>query len=308
MLRHAALNSELSRVIQRISNRGERVIIDYARENVNAREAPMIRDITETMVSAMPPGSMCALKLTSFGSEQSPERACEHASHIIDVAKDKRIRVCLDAEDVLYPETCYELMRRHNTVDVPHVYNTYQMYRRDGLVDMCRDADSAKKDGFMIGLKLVRGAYLRRQRGLFGNKSETDAQFDEAVRRALTTPHAHTFATQRVLLALASEYDRRPTSSHSLGLGRPLRSLIRYVPYGTFYELFPYLLRRLRERMSWERYILLKRTPLARNVIRVVTVPPRSMVAQRRAARRTAGVRTEVEGTAADACSSRRAS
>ena len=256
MLRHAALNSELSRVIQRISNRGERVIIDYARENVNAREAPMIRNITETMVSAMPPGSMCALKLTSFGSEQSPERACEHASHIIDVAKDKRIRVCLDAEDVLYPEACYELMRRHNTVDVPHVYNTYQMYRRDGLVDMCRDADSAKRDGFMIGLKLVRGAYLRRQRGLFGNKSETDTQFDEAVRRALTTPHAHTILAthNESSLALASEYDRRTyVIAQLMGFGRPLGSSdYRYVPYGTFYELFPYLLRRLRERMSWE--------------------------------------------------------
>lgn len=256
MLRYAALNSELSRVVQRISNRGEKVIIDYARENVNACEASIIRDITETMVNAMPSGSMCALKLTSFGSCQSPERACDDASHIIDVAKTKQIRVCLDAEDVLYPEVCYELMRRHNTADVSHVYNTYQMYRRGGLSDLCRDADSAGRDGFKIGLKLVRGAYLRHQSGLFTHKAETDAQYDEAVRRSLIMPHAHTILAthNESSLALASKYDRQSyVIAQLMGLGRPLGSSdYRYVPYGTFYELFPYLLRRLRERMSWE--------------------------------------------------------
>ena len=72
MLRYAALNFELKRVMGQIYERGERVILDYAKENVPLSSATRIRQTTETMINKIPKGSMCALKLTSFDAHMDP--------------------------------------------------------------------------------------------------------------------------------------------------------------------------------------------------------------------------------------------
>jgi len=61
-------------------------------------------------------------------------------------------------------EACYHLAREHNDESsMPHVYITYQTYRRRAFSELVRDVESAKRDGFKLGVKLVRGAYLRKQ-------------------------------------------------------------------------------------------------------------------------------------------------
>ena len=155
MLRYAALSFELKRVMSELYKNGERVILDYAKENVSLSSAMRIRQTTETMIDTIPKGSMCALKLTSFGSRESPSQAKHHVSKLIQHAKMRGVSVCIDAEDVLYPDLCYSLMHEHNTSTYTHVYNTYQMYRRDAIDDMMRDIDRTKKDEIMIGIKLM---------------------------------------------------------------------------------------------------------------------------------------------------------
>lgn len=255
MLKYAALNHELTTVIRSICTRKERVIVDYARENVKLRDSDLVFDVTQSIAQAVPSGSMCALKLSSFGVSESPSRAASAVHRLVDIAKARGVQVCIDAEDVLYPNICYELMMAHNTSNVVHVYNTYQMYRRDALSEMRTDICKSMDDGFMIGLKLVRGAYLKKQFGVFDTKDQTDAQYDTALVEALSTSSARTILAthNEISLEKALRFDRGVYSTAQLmGMGRPLGQVdYRYVPYGSLSELTPYLLRRLWERMSW---------------------------------------------------------
>ena len=260
MFRYAALHHELKTVVQGIRARGERVIVDYARENVNSlNDVAFVRRTNEIMIDNLPIGSMCALKMTSFGSRTSLPHAVEHVDSLIDRAKSRGILTCIDAEDVLYPDACYRLAREHNNKTMVNVYITYQMYRRRAFSELVQDLESAKYDGFKLGVKLVRGAYLRKQTGVFGTKRQVDQAYDDALTFALPVPHAHTMlATHNAeSLRLAREFPKNTYYTAQLlgmgvgGDGATAQIDYRYVPYGSLWELSPYLLRRLWERMAW---------------------------------------------------------
>ena len=74
-----------------------------------------------------------------------------------------------------------------------------------------QDLESAKYDGFKLGVKLVRGAYLRKQTGVFGTKRQVDQAYDDALTFALPVPHAHTMlATHNAeSLRLAREFPKK---------------------------------------------------------------------------------------------------
>ena len=252
MLRYAALNHELCSVIARCRDAGERVIVDYARENVSLWDVAKVRRITEIVVDALPPAYMCALKMTSFGSRQSEDIAEKHVDAIITQAKARGVRVCIDAEDVLYKDAVYELMRRHNTRENAVVYATYQMYRRDAFRELLSDIESSQGDGFRLGAKLVRGAYLRTQSGTFDVKADTDTSYNKGMTYALSTPHVHTILAthNKPSLRIARKFPKeRFVTAQLMGFGG--HPTYRYVPIGNLVELTPYLWRRLKERMSW---------------------------------------------------------
>ena len=88
MFRYAALHRELKTVVHGIRARGERVIVDYARENVNSlNDVAFVRRTNEIMIDNLPIGSMCALKMTSFGTStcrrarRQPHRPREIEGH-----------------------------------------------------------------------------------------------------------------------------------------------------------------------------------------------------------------------------------
>ena len=110
-------------------------------------------------------------------------------------------------------------------------------------------------DGFKLGLKLVRGAYLKRQPGLLDKKSSVDRQYSQGMRYSLTCPNAHTMLAthNEKSLIYAKRFDREQyVTAQLLGLGKNIGIDYRYIPVGTLMELTPYLLRRLKERMSWD--------------------------------------------------------
>lgn len=256
MLRYAALRRELNTVIGRIYERGERVIVDYARENVHSlKDISTVRRMNENMIDHLSPESACALKMSSFGSRVSPKQARDHIDALIERAKEANVRVCIDAEDVLYPDFCFELVEKHNTNDAVHVYTTYQMYRKNAFAELIRDVQTAKMDDFKMGVKLVRGAYLRNQEGLFDTKDEVDSSYNKALAFLLNESHTHTILAthNNESLQLAQKFPRSGyATAQLLGMGcMETKVDYRYVPYGTFMELTPYLLRRLWERMSW---------------------------------------------------------
>jgi hydroxyproline oxidase len=254
MLRYAATNRELIGVIQKYARRGERVILDYARENCDLTQAPHVKEVTKTMIRAIPPGSMCALKFTSFGSRENEDVARDHVTSIVEVAAANDVDIALDAEDVLYPHSCYEVMHRFNTKQHARVYKTYQMYRRDAFEELLRDIEQSHKDGFKLGAKLVRGAYLNTQRNLFHNKDDVDHNYNKALHYTCTAPHVHAIVATHnaVSLRIVRKFDMdRFVTAKLMGFDEGDRVDYRYVPYGTLAELAPYLLRRLRERLTW---------------------------------------------------------
>lgn len=248
MMRYAALNFELPKVIERVYRQGARVIVDYAKENCQPSEALDIVQRTNVMTNALPVDALCAIKLTSFGSRQDPGYAQKCAENIIQVAKKRGIRVLVDAEDVLYSNMCLNLMRVYNTPGVPPtVYKTYQMYRIGAVRELTRDIES----GIPLGVKLVRGAYLRTQRDLvFPSKPQVDASFRQGIELVLDVPHVHT------IVATHNAEDAQYAQSQGLEVAQLLGMHTDdvdyiYVPYGNLWELTPYLLRRLKERMQW---------------------------------------------------------
>ena len=90
---------------------------------------------------------------------------------------------------------------------------------------------------------------------MVGTKRQGDQAYDDALSFALPVPHAHTMlATHNAeSLRLAREFPKNAYyTAQLLGMGMGDAQIdYRYVPYGSLWELSPYLLRRLWERMAW---------------------------------------------------------
>jgi len=241
--------------MKQVIERGEKIILDYARENQPLREANNILDESVKLVKMLDPGDMFAVKYTSFGSRDSPVIANSYINTLVNFAKSRDVRICLDAEDVLYPELCYNMMADHNTKDRVHVYKTYQMYRRDAMVELLDDIASSDKDKIMLGVKLVRGAYMKKQDNVFTVKGETDSEYNKAIRTILQFPHVHAILAthnEHSLIMATNFKKERYVTAQLLGMGREGHIDYRYIPTGTIWELVPYLFRRFVERMSWQ--------------------------------------------------------
>ena len=109
-------------------------------------------------------------------------------------AQELGVGIFIDAEEswmqVAMDEVVYELMKKYNR-DQVIVYNTYQLYRHDKLAQLKEDYKKARKEGFMLGAKLVRGAYMEKERDrakelgypspIQPDKASTDRDYNEAV-------------------------------------------------------------------------------------------------------------------------------
>ena len=249
MLRYAALNSELPKVIRDVHRSGAKVILDYARENCKPKDAQHVRDVNMAMISGVP-GNMFALKMSSFGT---PNLAVTHMKKIIQHAINNSCQVCIDAEHILYPKESYDMMREFNRYE-PHVFKTYQMYRINALKELEIDLRAAERHGIKLGVKLVRGAYIGKQVGLLPNKNEVDKSFRQGLIMSLGAGEnvytlLATHNSDDIKFARCTPH-RRYKVAQLLGMGEDLPDY-RYVPFGSLSELTPYLLRRLVERLKW---------------------------------------------------------
>ncbi|MEO1626875.1 MAG: proline dehydrogenase family protein [Bacteroidota bacterium] len=82
---------------------------------------------------------------------------------ICHYASERNVAVFFDAEESWVQDTIDHLvnlmMKRYNRERVV-IYNTFQMYRHDRLQFLFDSFDEAQREGYMLGAKLVRGAYL----------------------------------------------------------------------------------------------------------------------------------------------------
>jgi proline dehydrogenase len=186
----------------------------------------------------------------------------------------------IDAEETWVQKAVDELalatMQRHNRARAI-VYTTVQMYRRDALGRVEQAVVDAGAGGYHFGVKLVRGAYLEKERAraaergypdpMQPDKASTDADYDAAVRACLENlGHVALCAgthNEASCLALVREMDRRALtpadervcfsqlygmSDHiSFNLASLGYRVTKYLPYGPVASVLPYLVRRAQE-------------------------------------------------------------
>ncbi|GGF19920.1 proline dehydrogenase family protein [Hymenobacter cavernae] len=219
-------------------------------------------------------------KALSATEKASFERSKNRINAICERAHQYGVRVFVDAEESWFQQTIddltYEMMARYNR-ESAIVWNTYQLYRHDRLDAIKHAADVAEREGYYLGGKLVRGAYLEKesrvaaQRGYTNpinpTKNATDALYDEAlhycverVERISFCAGTHNEASSLLLTELMQEHNLRPGDSRiwfaqlygmsdnlSYNLADAGYNTAKYVPYGPVEAVMPYLLRRANE-------------------------------------------------------------
>ena len=119
--------------------------------------------------------------------------ALKRIDAVCHAAAQKGISVFIDAEESWIQNTIDHLatlmMARYNR-ERAVVYNTFQMYRTDRLPFLLRSFDRAVKEGYILGAKLVRGAYMEKEREraaemgypspIHPSKEATDHAYDTA--------------------------------------------------------------------------------------------------------------------------------
>lgn len=204
---------------------------------------------------------------------------------ICDLAGELGVKVYFDAEERstqdMFDFIVEKMMRRYNKEQVI-VFNTLQMYLKDRLQYLDYIIQEARSEEYLLGLKLVRGAYVEKERTraaeagvespVFDTKKETDESFDQAVRISLwnhdiVTTCLATHNQQSVELAV-SLIRNLPIEDHyekvyfsqlygmsdnlTFNLAKAHFHTSKYMPYGEVKKAIPYLLRRAEENSSVE--------------------------------------------------------
>lgn len=113
-----------------------------------------------------------------------PESVANAVDEICLAAKDQGSRLWLDAEQQVLQhgldDWAIEIMRKHNRSESPLVYNTIQGYLKGSKANLDRHITLAAQEGWSLGIKLVRGAYIEHEiRSLiYDTKEDTDRSYD----------------------------------------------------------------------------------------------------------------------------------
>ena len=211
------------------------------------------------------------------------ERLKGRLSELCQLAVDNKVRLLIDAEETwiqnIIDEIVFELMRKHNTTKV-WIYNTLQMYRTDRLTYLEKTIATAKAEGFQLGYKLVRGAYMEKEREraeemgyrspIQPDKESTDRDFDAALTMCFenrdvvaTCLGTHNEASSQLLSELMAKEgvaldDERfwfaqlygMSDNISFNLANAGYNVAKYLPYGPVKAVLPYLGRRAQENSS----------------------------------------------------------
>ncbi|KAI9847724.1 MAG: proline dehydrogenase [Sclerophora amabilis] len=143
--------------------------------------------------------------LSDLSRDASPTRVLEEAiTEICDLAAERGVSLLFDAEQQAIQagidSWALEFMRRYNKKgpsDRAVVYNTYQAYLKAMPSILARHLSIAQKEGFTIGVKLVRGAYLGSdpRHVINDTKAQTDDAYDKAAEGLLRRSYNHVLQT-----------------------------------------------------------------------------------------------------------------
>jgi proline dehydrogenase len=291
-------------MIDKLFNLGVGSILDYSVEGKHNDESfekttnETIHTITKAAGNQKIP--FCVFKVTGLANfdvlekvsskglldvteQKSWEATRLRVKKICTHAHENNVRIFIDAEESwIQPAIdllAEENMQAFNAVK-PIVFNTLQLYRHDRLKFLHESFQRSKKNNYKLGVKLVRGAYMEKERErakeknypspIQPTKAASDADYNQALKfciehlddialcagthnedssmllvnlmkhRGITANHAHIWFSQ--LLGMSDHI--------SFNLSKAGYNVCKYVPYGPVRDVMPYLLRRAKENTS----------------------------------------------------------
>ena len=296
--------AETEKTIAKLGSENVGTILDYSVEGednekcFDATTAEILRTIEKASQSKNIPFSV--FKITGIASSELLEkiqdsstldedetaalgRINERLNSLCSKAWELKVRIFIDAEESwiqdVIDDLAYQAMRKYNRVDTV-VFNTFQMYRTEMLENLRCATKTAKTEGFFVGVKLVRGAYIEKERlrshereykdPIHATKEETDIDFDAAIDFCLENRDTISIClgthNEKSCVYCAEQMDElhiRHDDTHiwfaqllgmsdniSYNLAKSGYNVAKYVPYGPVEAVMPYLFRRAAENKS----------------------------------------------------------
>lgn len=202
---------------------------------------------------------------------------------VCKAAFENNIALLIDGEESWMQDAADDLvtdmMRKYNKHKAV-VFNTLQMYRWDRLDYLKRLHQIAKTEGFYIGMKLVRGAYMEKEHvraqekgydtPICASKEATDENYDASVRYMIDNLETmaifagtHNESSTYYLMHLMQEKGIKNGDSRiwfgqlygmsdniSFNLAANQYNVAKYLPFGPVKDVMPYLIRRAEENTS----------------------------------------------------------
>ncbi|WP_461103737.1 proline dehydrogenase family protein [Spirosoma koreense] len=235
--------------------------------------------------SAVASGEKIELDTSQLSPEEKQEweRVVQRVVDLCELATKKTIGILIDAEESWIQNTIdaltMQLMQRYNQQKFI-IYNTVQLYRHDRLDFLKYCFELAQKNNFLLGVKIVRGAYMEKERRrsaelneqtvIQADKAASDDDFNEAINFCIS--HIDTLS---VIIASHNENSAllavRLLTQAALPLNHPHVQfsqlygmsdnitfnlakigchVSKYLPYGPIQDVIPYLMRRAQENSS----------------------------------------------------------
>ncbi len=215
--------------------------------------------------------------------QQGWENLNQRINEICETAHRNKVRIFIDGEETWFQETIdnltYQMMEKYNKEE-PLIYNTYQMYTVDRLEKLKLAYQNAIEKGYYVGAKIVRGAYMEKERKraeekgyadpIQPDKLSTDRDFDAAMefcvenrdRIALCAGTHNELSCYSLVVLLDAHNIKKDdrnfyfaqlygmSDNMSNNLAAAGYNVAKYVPYGAVKDVMPYLMRRADENTS----------------------------------------------------------
>ncbi len=292
---------ETQKVIDRLYKNKSYTILDYGAEGKETEE-DLNNTLNETLRAIDFAGEnqtipVVSTKITGLASNSLLEKiqtdrdlddeekreyrsVLKRVDALCSYASQKDVILFFDAEESWMQDSIDHLvnmmMKRYNRHKAI-VYNTFQMYRHDRLQFLIDSHDTSKKQGYILGAKLVRGAYMEKERErayennydspIHPNKAATDDAFNTALRFCIDNlDHialcnaTHNADSNRFLAETIVENSIDRNHPHLMfaqlmGMSDNITFNLadagfyvgKYVPYGPVRDVVPYLIRRANE-------------------------------------------------------------
>ena len=222
-------------------------------------------------------------KTLSPTEKQEKKRFEQRIENICKTAMQNKVPVFIDAEESWIQDAidtiAIQMMQKFNINNV-WVFNTLQFYRKDRIEHFENLLNNARKNKFLIGIKLVRGAYHHQETErsiqkkypcpVHTKKEKTDTDYNKALAISIQNidivsicAGTHNEESCSLLISLLKKYnisknDKRIYLSQLLGMSDHISynaakqkvNVAKYVPYGPVKDLLPYLIRRAEENTS----------------------------------------------------------